>query len=222
MIAESGGVPDSESLGLTDYAEVRNLQLRRQAQVIAGESDEIIYLTEHRAVYTLGRHGNADNLLRLPQGVECVRIERGGDITYHAPGQLVVYPIIDLRRRRLGVKDYVNALEEWVIRTLALYGIRGERSEGAPGVWLDVGTPRERKICALGVKVTHGVTMHGFALNANIDLTGFRNINPCGFADKGVTSIAVETGESIDMAQLARRILRNIPSRLRRHPQHDS
>lgn len=179
--------------------------------MIAGEEPEVVYVTQHRPVYTLGRHGRAENLLVLPEGVECVRIERGGDITYHGPGQIVVYPIVSLWRRKMGVKDYVNTLEQWVIDTLADYGIRGERSEGAPGVWLETGTPRERKICALGVTVRRGVTMHGFALNANVDLSGFGNINPCGFRDKGVTSIAEETGRSVDLETLVGRIISKNP-----------
>lgn len=206
--------PPVEYLGLTDYRTVLELQRQRMAAVGRGEAGEVIWLTQHRPVYTLGRHGNAGNLLNLPHGVECIRIERGGDITYHAPGQLVVYPIISLWRRRLGVKDYVSALEQWVIDTLSTYGIEATRCEGAPGVWLGVGTPRERKICALGVKVGRGVTMHGFALNADIDLRGFSNINPCGFSDRGVTSIALETDVHVDIDDLIRRMLSCIPAAL--------
>lgn len=203
--------PAFEDIGLTRYSEVLEQQRQRMHSVGKGEAEEMIFLTEHFPVYTLGRHGNASNMLFLPEGVECVRIERGGDITYHAPGQLVVYPIVSLWRRKLGVKDYVNALEQWVIDTIADYGLRGERAEGAPGVWLGVGTPRERKICALGVKIGRGVSMHGFALNGNTDLSGFRNINPCGFADKGVTSIAAELGHDIDMKQLKESVKAHIP-----------
>lgn len=215
MCTDKNGYPCFENLGLTRYAGVRTMQLERMKSVGKGEATEVIYLTEHQPVYTLGRHGHESNLLFLPQGVECVRIERGGDITYHAPGQLVVYPIVSLWKRKLGVKDYVNSLEQWVIDTIADYGLKGERAEGAPGVWLGVGTPRERKICALGVKIGRGVSMHGFALNGNIDLSGFRNINPCGFSDKGVTSIAAELGHEIDMAELAERVKAHIPSALR-------
>lgn len=196
-----------ELLGLTDYREVLELQRQRMTEVMQGESPETIFITQHHPVYTLGRHGKAENMLLLPEGVECIRIERGGDITYHAPGQIVVYPIVNLWNRRLGVKDYVNLLEQWVIDVLAQYGIQGQRSEGAPGVWLETDTNRERKICALGVTVRRGVTMHGFALNANIDLAGFRNINPCGFIDKGVTSIATEVGHKIELDQLIKCIV---------------
>lgn len=202
------------NLGTTDYQHALALQRRRMAEVIDGNNEEVIYLTEHRPVYTLGKHGDKSNLLFLPESVECIRIERGGDITYHAPGQLVVYPIINLWKRKLGVKDYVHNLEQWVIDILSEYGINGERAEGAPGVWLDTGTLKERKICALGVKVRRGVTMHGFALNANIDLSGFRNINPCGFQDKGVTSIARELGHKIEMSRLIDIVKLTIPKTL--------
>lgn len=162
--------------------------------------EEYLVVTEHDPVITLGRHAHEDNLL-MPQaslrerGVEVFHIERGGDITYHGPGQLVAYPILDLERHRLGVKDYVNILEESVIKTIARFGIQGERVDGASGVWIGKGTARERKICAVGVKCSRFCTMHGLALNVNTDLEGFRMINPCGFTDKGVTSIKEETGQ---------------------------
>lgn len=190
-------------LGLTDYKETRALQLEAVAAVRGGEHERV-YLTEHHDVYTLGKHGHAENLLSLPPNAECIRIERGGDITYHGPGQLVVYPIVNLVHHRLGVKAYVNILEEAVIRTLADYGVEGKRVEGATGVWLGTGTPSERKICAIGVKISHGVSMHGLALNVNTDLNGFKAINPCGFVDKGVTSLAKEVAKPVDMAEVKR------------------
>ncbi|MCM1428819.1 MAG: lipoyl(octanoyl) transferase LipB [Clostridium sp.] len=166
-------------------------------------STEYLLLTEHPAVLTMGKHAHRENLLATEQhlqrlGIECIPIERGGDITYHGPGQLVGYPIIDLEKHHLGVKDYVHLIEETVIRTILPYGIKGERVEGASGVWIDAGTPRERKICALGVKCSRFVTMHGLALNVNTNMSGFSLINPCGFIDKGVTSMQMELGESID------------------------
>ena len=169
--------------------------------------EEFLLLVEHNPVYTLGKHGHAENLLfaapeRNGVKAECIRIERGGDITFHGPGQLVAYPIIDLERHHLGVKDYVWTLEETVIRTIAHYGIRGERVDGASGVWIDAATPRERKICALGVKCTRFVTMHGLALNVNTDLGWFGLINPCGFVDKGVTSIERELGHIVDISEV--------------------
>lgn len=198
-----------KDLGLTPYRECRELQLDALRKVQDG-AREVVFLTEHHPVYTLGRHGHSGNLLSLPPGVECIRIERGGDITYHGPGQLVVYPIINLRGHKLGVKDYIDRLEEAVIRTAASYGVTGERVEGATGVWIGKGTPRERKLCAIGVKVSHFVTMHGFAMNVNTDLSAFSRINPCGFKDKGVSSLALETGRAIDMAEVKQRVINEL------------
>lgn len=182
--------------------------------------DEQILLVEHPHVYTLGFHGNATNMLLneeqlSQQGIEFVRIERGGDITYHGPGQLVVYPIIDLHLHHLGVKSYINLLEEAVILTLKEFGITGERVDGATGVWIDVNTPHERKICAIGVKCSRFVTMHGLALNVNTDLSYFSAINPCGFIDKGVTSIEKELNQKVDfnyVKEIFSRIITNLLS----------
>lgn len=166
--------------------------------------EEYIFLVQHNPVVTLGKHAKENNVLFSEEmlherGVEVFHIERGGDVTYHGPGQLVAYPIIDLEIHHLGVKDYVNLLEETVIRTIAEFGVKGERVPGASGVWIDAGTPFERKICALGVKCSRFITMHGLALNVNTDLSGFSLINPCGFTDKGVTSLARETGGICEM-----------------------
>lgn len=161
--------------------------------------EDLLLMVEHLPVYTLGFHGNADNFLedvdelrRL--GIDIVRIERGGDITYHGPGQLTVYPIIDMLRYRLGVKDYVYLLEESVIRTIGEYGITGERVEGATGVWVVCGDGKRRKISAIGVKCSRHVAMHGLALNISSDISGFRRINPCGFDGDSVTSLSLLTG----------------------------
>ena len=169
--------------------------------------EERILLVEHPPVITLGRHAKETNVLFAEnelarRGVLLHHIERGGDVTYHAPGQLVAYPILDLENHHLGVKDYVELLEESVIRTIADFGICGERVAGASGVWIEAGTPRERKICALGVKCSRVITMHGLALNVNTDMTGFRLINPCGFVDKGVTSMELELGCPLDMNEV--------------------
>ncbi len=168
---------------------------------------EYVLIVEHPPVITLGKHAKTTNLLLSDEelakrGVECKRIERGGDITFHGPGQIVMYPILDLEKHGLGVKTYVDMLEETVIRTIEKYGIVGERVEGASGVWIGKGSNRERKICALGVKCSRFCTMHGLALNVNTDLRGFGMINPCGFIDKGVTSMSVETGRDIDIAKV--------------------
>lgn len=164
--------------------------------------NEYILMVEHPAVITLGRHAKETNVLfeeeeLVRRGVKLFHIERGGDVTFHGPGQLVAYPLLDLEHHHLGVKDYVALLEEAVIRTIADFGIQGERVCGASGVWLGAGSSNERKICALGVKCSRFITMHGLALNVNTDLTGFRLINPCGFIDKGVTSMALELGHTI-------------------------
>lgn len=168
---------------------------------------EYVIMVEHTPVYTMGRHANPMNMLMSPDllaqdGIECIPIERGGDITFHGPGQLVVYPIIDMQLHHLGVKAYVNLLEEAVIRTISSFGIKGERVEGATGVWIDKDTPRERKICAIGVRCSHSVTMHGLALNVSTDLAYFNRINPCGFTDKGVTSITAELGRDVDINEV--------------------
>ncbi|MDE7080899.1 MAG: lipoyl(octanoyl) transferase LipB [Muribaculaceae bacterium] len=166
-----------------------------------------ILMLQHEPVITLGRHGNESNLLMASElerrGIECIRIERGGDITYHGPGQLVTYLIIDLEQFHLGIKSYINLLEEAVIRTLDDFAIKGERVEGATGVWIGAGTPQERKICAIGVKCSRYVTMHGLALNVSTDLDAFRLINPCGFTDKGVTSIEREWGDQVMLHHVA-------------------
>lgn len=196
-----------QDLGLLPYRITWDLQHELMASLQQGSGKEYLLLVEHNPVFTLGFHGNAANML-LPEellkqkGIECIRIERGGDITYHGPGQLVAYPILDLRRHGLGAKAYVSLLEESIIHTLERYGIQGSRDPEAPGVWLDVEAPGQRKIAALGVKISHAVTMHGLALNVNTDLTPFSYINPCGFVDRGVTSMAIEKGEKLPFEEV--------------------
>ena len=212
-------------LGLIDYKEAWDKQEDSLALVIkekletgkfAGNGfypkDQVVYFCEHPHVYTLGKSGQNQNLL-IPDAIlqkinaTFYRIDRGGDITYHGPGQIVGYPIIDLEALNIKVKDYVWSLEETVIRTLASYGIEAGRLEGTTGVWLDTGVPgKTRKICAIGVRVSRYVTMHGFALNVNTDLRYFQYINPCGFTDKGVTSMQQETGREIDIEDVQRRL----------------
>lgn len=158
---------------------------------------------EHPHVYTLGKSGDEHNLLLnyiqlQAKNASFVQTNRGGDITYHGPGQLVGYPIFDLANFDMGLRRYIELLEEAIIEFIALYGLQGERLAGATGVWLDTATPRARKICAIGVRSSRYVTMHGFALNISTDLSYFSHINPCGFTDKGVTSLALETGLEFD------------------------
>jgi len=178
------------------------------------KKSQINYLVfcEHPHVYTLGKSGNDENLL-IPDsllakiGAKYFHIDRGGDITYHGPGQIVGYPIIDLDNFGLGVKTYIYAIEETIIRFLKKYGIESSRMEGATGVWLDAGTPKARKICAIGVKVSRWITMHGFAFNVNTDLNYFSYINPCGFTDKGVTSMAKELGRKMDFEDVKKGLI---------------
>jgi len=158
---------------------------------------------EHPPVYTLGKSGKLEHLLisdadRKARGIEFFRTNRGGDITFHGPGQLVGYPILDLDAHPFDLKGYIYRIEELFIRLLADYDLKGERSLGETGVWLEVGTPRARKICAIGVRASRWVTMHGWAFNVNTDLNLFAHIVPCGIADKEVTSLAKELGKPQD------------------------
>ena len=164
-------------------------------------TNTLIFCT-HPHVYTLGRHGQSANMLLSEEqlkriGAAFFNIDRGGDITYHGPGQIVCYPIVNLDDFHLGLKEYIHILEEAVIRVCARYGVECTRVNGATGVWLSVGTPAERKICAIGVRSSHFVTMHGLALNVNTNLKYFTYINPCGFVDKGVTSLSNELGREM-------------------------
>ena len=168
---------------------------------------------EHPHVITVGRHGLFSNLL-FPEAVlkdkqvELFHVDRGGDITYHGPGQIVGYPILDLDFFRLGLKTYIHRLEEIIIRTIAEYGLQGERLAGATGVWLDTAHPgKARKIAAIGVRSSRYVTMHGFALNINTDLSYFQLINPCGFTDKGVTSLQRELGREVATEEVKKTLL---------------
>jgi lipoyl(octanoyl) transferase len=204
-------------LGIMNYKEAWQKQsflmetLKREK---SEGKDGLNYLlfVEHPHVYTLGRNGNRENMLMntvqlVEKNVEFIKVDRGGDITYHGPGQLVAYPVFCLDDFKTGVKEYVRRLEEIVIRTIAEYGIKGERLEKATGVWLDLGTAKARKICAIGVRCSQSVTMHGFALNVNTDLNYFNYINPCGFVDKGVTSIEKETGKTINICEVKNLII---------------
>lgn len=198
-----------KDLGRIDYPEALKVQTEAfEALLWAKASGEervnTLFFCEHNPVLTLGKSGKEANLLvseaYLKQlGVEYFHVNRGGDITYHGPGQITGYPVFDLDFWHLGLKQYIYLLEEVIIRFLALYGIEGERLEGATGVWIEPHVPgKARKICAIGVKSSHFVTMHGFALNINTDLRKFALINPCGFTNKGVASLAGELGREQD------------------------
>jgi lipoyl(octanoyl) transferase len=207
-------------LGLRDYKETWELQQEAHDNLVrakTGASKEnalpCLFFVEHPHVYTLGKSGHENNLLIQPPflasiGASYYRIDRGGDITYHGPGQIVGYPIFDLDKLGLGIRKYIDKLEEAIILILAEYGIRASRLENATGVWLDKESKMNaRKICAIGVKVSRGITMHGFALNVNTDLSYFSHINPCGFTDKGVTSMQKEMGLAQDIQGVKQRLL---------------
>ena len=194
-----------KDFGIKEYGEVLTLQEELFQNLLEEkrnrkEGKEFILIGEHKPVITLGRRAKESNVL-IPEeelrrsGIEIFHIGRGGDVTYHCPGQLIVYPILDLERHNLGVKDYVAMLEETVIRLLQKHDIRGERVEGATGVWIGKGSTQERKISAIGIKCSRFCTMHGLSLNLKADLSGFSLINPCGFQDKGVTSMEKEIGK---------------------------
>lgn len=207
-------------LGSIGYAQALTVQteafdalLDNKARSRQGENK--LYFCEHLPVLTIGKSGKESNLL-IPaellqrKGISFYHTNRGGDITYHGPGQITGYPVFDLEYWHLGLKQYIHTLEEIIIRFLALYGIKGERLDGATGVWIDPEVKgRARKICAIGVKSSRYVTMHGFALNINTDLSYFSLINPCGFIDKGVTSLEKELGGKQDFT-LAKMQLRSL------------
>lgn len=192
-----------------------------RAKQAGEEYENHIILCEHPHVYTLGRSGKEGNMLLSEEqlqkiGATLYHIDRGGDITYHGPGQLVCYPILNLEEFSLGLKEYVHLLEEAVIRVCASYGIIAGRLEKATGVWLEGDMPRARKICAIGVRSSHFVTMHGLALNVNTDLRYFSYIHPCGFIDKGVTSFQQELKREMPMEEVKQRLCRELQELLHR------
>ncbi len=181
------------------------------AQKLRGEKgiSQDFIVCQHPHVYTLGRHGKPSNLLASEEFLEKIgatfhKITRGGDITYHGPGQIVGYPSLDIDSLGLTLRTYIDTVEECVIRVMATYGIECERLRGATGVWIEPHSNRARKICAIGVKASRGITMHGFALNVNTDLNYFNYINPCGFTDKGATSMQKELGKEIELEKVSK------------------
>lgn len=195
------------------FKSIIDLKIRNRRENIDLETPNYLLMVEHPHVYTLGKSGNIGNLLvdeayLAQKGAGFYKINRGGDITYHGPGQLVGYPILDLDNFFTDIHKYLRFLEEVVILTLAEYGLRAERSTGETGVWLDVGTPFARKICAMGVRASRWVTMHGFALNVNTDLGYFDLMIPCGIKGKAVTSLNVELGQrEVDMKEVEQKLL---------------
>lgn len=207
-----------EDWGAIAYEQAWALQKEYLQQIVAlktaardqdaqAHTPNYLFFCEHPHVYTLGKSGDADNLL-LPKaelearGASFYHIERGGDITYHGPGQLVGYPVIDLENFMTDLGRYLRGIEEAIIRTLATYGIVADRYPGYTGVWIAPDTPAARKIAAIGIKCSRWVAMHGFALNVNTDLSFFNHIVPCGISDKGVTSLQVELGREVDIQEV--------------------
>ena len=213
-----------EDLGLMDYQTAWDYQekllqenVRRKSLVysqVSGVTDSALptqhYLlfTEHPLVYTLGKSGNKENVLLDNDGlkekdIQFFNTNRGGDITFHGPGQVVGYPILDLEKYYTDIGKYLRNLEEVIMLTMVEYGMKGERSPGETGVWMEPGVPgRERKICAIGVRCSRWITMHGFAFNINTDLAYFNHIIPCGIANKQVTSLEKELGYKVDMEEV--------------------
>jgi len=194
--------------GLTEYADAWQRQEELFQQLLLNKTNadfnrHYFVFCQHYPVYTLGKNGREENLLLnqlqlQDRGVSFFHTNRGGDITFHGPGQVVGYLIFDLEKLHLGLKAFIFKLEEAIIQLLKHYGLQGARLSGATGVWLDAETLNARKICAIGLRSSHFVTMHGFALNVNTDLNYFNYIHPCGFVDKGVTSLQKELGQTVN------------------------
>ena len=194
------------------FKELVDLKIKNRNENTSFISQNQLLVCEHPHVFTLGKSGKEDHLLLDNKGLkdneaDYYKINRGGDITYHGPGQLVVYPIFDLEQFFTDIHKYMRFLEEAVILTLSEYGIFGERMEGQTGVWLGVGSPDARKICAMGVKSSRWITMHGLGFNVNADLKYFDYIIPCGISDKSVTSMQYELGRKIDMDELSEKLV---------------
>ncbi|MGV6844822.1 MAG: lipoyl(octanoyl) transferase LipB [Lutibacter sp.] len=212
-------------LGLKDYKEtwdfqenlfqkIIDLKIKNRKSEDQIQTPNYFIFVEHPHVYTLGKSGHIENLLinenqLKEKGATFYKINRGGDITYHGPGQIVGYPILDLDNFFTDIHKYLRFLEEVIIQTLNEYGLKAERSKGETGVWLDVGTPFARKICAMGVRTSRWVTMHGFALNVNTNLGYFDNIIPCGIRGKAVTSLAAELNRKIPENEVKNKILKH-------------
>jgi len=198
------------------FKDIVDLKIKNRREELELETPNYLLFVEHPHVYTLGKSGDLENLLLNEKQLEAkgatfYKINRGGDITYHGPGQIVGYPILDLENFFTDIHKYLRFLEEAIILTLEEYGLKCGRSDGETGVWLDVGTPFARKICALGVRASRWVTMHGFALNVNVDLGYFDNIIPCGIRGKGVTSLQVELGvEKVDEDEVKSKIVKHL------------
>ncbi|MBO5878623.1 MAG: lipoyl(octanoyl) transferase LipB [Alistipes sp.] len=221
-----------KDLGRMGYSECWDLQrslfdcvldAKRTGEVadnLLGHEAGWLLLVEHNPVYTLGKSGKDENMLVSEAylrsiGAEFFHIDRGGDVTFHGPGQIVGYPILDLEQLGIGLREYIDSIEEAIIGVCREWGIEAGRVAGASGVWIDGDTSRARKICAIGVKSSRYVTMHGFALNVATDLKYFNHINPCGFVDRGVTSLERELGHEVDFEQVKMQVVKHLSEKLK-------
>ncbi|MBQ1226495.1 MAG: lipoyl(octanoyl) transferase LipB [Alistipes sp.] len=216
-------------LGRMGYSECWDLQLslfermlswKREGKAQSQENAGDLLLVEHDHVYTLGKSGKQQNMLISEEylrqiGAEFFHIDRGGDITYHGPGQIVGYPILDLEQVGISLRDYIDSIEESIIGVCGQWGIEAGRIAGASGVWIEPDSPRARKICAIGVRASRYVTMHGFAMNVKTDLKYFNHINPCGFVDRGVTSLEKELGHEVDFEMVKSQIVKHLSEKLK-------
>jgi len=217
-----------KDIGLTNYKDAWNYQNKLFQKIIVIKLDNrnnntnnptpnYFLFTEHHHVYTVGKNGNLNNLLLSEnqlqeKGIQFFRSNRGGDITYHGFGQIVGYPILNLTNFKTDIHVYMRNLEEIIIRTLAEYDITGQRSKGETGVWLQIGTPFARKICALGVRTSRWVTMHGFALNISTNLEYFDHIIPCGIRGKSITSLEKELNKKVNINEVKEKIKKHFSS----------
>ena len=221
-------------LGRMGYSECWALQLsefermlarKRESDYQAQKSDDSacmgeLLLVEHDHVYTLGKSGKQQNMLVSEEylrsiGAEFFHIDRGGDVTYHGPGQIVGYPILDLEQVGISLRDYIDSLEESIIGVCREWGVEAGRIAGASGVWIEPESARARKICAIGVRASRYVTMHGFAMNVKTDLKYFNHINPCGFVDRGVTSLEKELAREVDIETVKSQIVKHLSEKLK-------
>ena len=215
-ITELGFLPYSEAWDIQEEYFSNTIAIKRQNRQLDSSilTENHLLLVEHPPVFTIGKSGKIDHLLLKEEvlkskGIAFFKTNRGGDITFHGPGQLVGYPILDLDNFFTDIHKYLRYLEEIIIKTLSDFGLNSARSDGETGVWLDLGTPFARKICAMGVRASRWVTMHGFALNINTDLSYFDYIVPCGIQGKGVTSIAKELEREVDPSLVKAAVLKN-------------
>ena len=223
LFNDLGNVPYKEAWDYQEHLLQQNVAVKtrlremEEAGITANDiqTQHHLLLVEHPHVYTLGKSGHIENVLLSEEnlakrGIDFFRINRGGDITYHGPGQIVGYPILDLEKFYTDIGKYLRNIEEVIILTLAAYGLKGERSPGETGVWLDAAVKgKERKICAIGVRTSRWITMHGFALNVNTNLDYFNFIIPCGIQNKQVTSLQKELGYPVDPQEVKQQLKKN-------------